>query len=56
MGVVIGFFTVFLLLKWLGGKLDGILWFGQVGGVVLPKVKYQGGVLLRGGEMGSGTL
>ena len=47
---------MFLLLRWLGGKLDGILWFAQVGGVVLLKVKYQEGVPWRGRVMGSGTL
>ena len=47
---------MFLLLQWLGGKLGGLLWFSKVGGVILPKEKYQGGVQSRGRGMGSGTL
>ena len=36
---------MFVLLRWLGGQLDNLLWFARVGGVVLIKVKYQEGFL-----------
>ena len=51
-----GLLTMFSLLRWLGGQLNGLLWFAQVEGVVLPKANYQGGVIPRGGGMGSSTL